>query len=61
VLKVQLFITEWKRKTFKVEYEAFTNNILCLTAFEVRGLFQITEDKIKAGEVAPLRAIIDPE
>ena len=61
VLKVELFITEWKRKTFKVEYEAFTNNILCLTAFEVRGLFQITEDKIRAGEVAPLRAIIDPQ
>ena len=60
VLQVNLFITEWRRKTFKVEYEAYVNDVLCLTAFEVRGLFQIVEDKIKAGEVSPLKAVIDP-
>lgn len=60
VLQVNLFITEWRRKTFKVEYEAYVNDVLCLTAYEVRGLFQIVEDKIKAGEVSPLKAIIDP-
>ena len=60
VLRVNLFITEWRRKTFKVEYEAYVNDVLCLTAYEVRGLFQIVEDKIKAGEVSPLKAVIDP-
>jgi 4-hydroxybenzoyl-CoA thioesterase len=60
VLQVNLFITEWRRKTFKVEYEAYVNNVLCLTAYEVRGLFQVVEDKIKAGEVSPLKAVIDP-
>jgi len=60
VLQVNLFITEWRRKTFKVEYEAYVNDVLCLTAYEVRGLFQIVEDKIKAGEVSPLKAVIDP-
>ena len=60
VLQVNLFITEWRRKTFKVEYEAYVNDVLCLTAYEVRGLFQIIEDKIKAGEVSPLKAVIDP-
>ena len=60
VLQVNLFITDWRRKTFKVEYEAYVNDVLCLTAYEVRGLFQIVEDKIKAGEVSPLKAVIDP-
>ena len=60
VLQVNLFITEWRRKTFKVEYEAYVNDVLCLTAYEVRGLFQIVKDKIKAGEVSPLKAVIDP-
>lgn len=60
VLQVNLFITEWRRKTFKLEYEAYVNDVLCLTAYEVRGLFQIVEDKIKAGEVSPLKAVIDP-
>jgi len=60
VLQVNLFITEWRRKTFKVEYEAYVNDVLCLTAYEVRGLFQVVEDKIKAGEVSPLKAVIDP-
>ena len=60
VLQVNLFITEWRRKTFKVEYEAYVNDVLCLTAYEVRGLFQIVEDEIKAGEVSPLKAVIDP-
>ena len=60
VLQVNLFITEWRRKTFKVEYEAYVNDVLCLTAYEVRGLFQIVEDRIKAGEVSPLRAVVDP-
>jgi 4-hydroxybenzoyl-CoA thioesterase len=60
VLQVNLFITEWRRKTFKVEYEAYVNDVLCLTAHEVRGLFQIVEDKIKAGEVSALKAVIDP-
>ena len=60
ILQVNLFITEWRRKTFKVEYEAYVNDVLCLTAYEVRGLFQIVEDKIKAGEVSPLKAVIDP-
>jgi len=60
VLQVNLFITEWRRKTFKVEYEAYVNDVLCLTAYEVRGLFKIVEDKIKAGEVSPLKAVIDP-
>jgi len=60
VLQVNLFITEWRRKTFKVEYEAYVNDVLCLTAYEVRGLFQVVEDKIKAGEVSPLKTVIDP-
>jgi len=60
VLQVNLFITDWRRKSFKVEYEAYVNDVLCLTAYEVRGLFQIVEDKIKAGEVSPLKAVIDP-
>jgi 4-hydroxybenzoyl-CoA thioesterase len=60
VLQVNLFITEWRRKTFKVEYEAYVNEVLCLTAYEVRGLFQVVEDKIKAGEVSPLKSVIDP-
>ena len=60
VLQVNLFITEWRRKTFKVEYEAYVNDVLCLTAYEVRGLFQVVEDKIKAGEVSPLKTVFDP-
>ena len=60
VLQVNLFITEWRRKTFKVEYEAYVNDVLCVTAYEVRGLFQIVEDRIKAGEVSPLKAVIEP-
>ena len=59
-LRIELFTAEWKNKTFRLEYRAFIEKTLCLTAFEVRGLFQLFNGQVKAAEVNPLKQIIDP-
>ena len=60
VLDIQLSITKWTQKTFRIEYKGYVDETLCLTAFEVRGLFKITDDKFKAKEITSLKDIIDP-
>ncbi|MDA0237341.1 MAG: acyl-CoA thioesterase [Proteobacteria bacterium] len=60
VLRVDLRICDWRPKTFRVEYVAYVSDTLCLTAFEVRGLFQHIDNKIRAIQVLPLKTIIDP-
>ena len=59
-LRVDLQICDWRSKTFRVEYKAYVAETLCLTAFEVRGLFQSIDNKIKAAQVSLLKTIIDP-
>lgn len=59
-LRVDLQIRDWRSKTFHVEYKAYVAETLCLTAFEVRGLFQSIDNKIKAAQVSLLKTIIDP-
>lgn len=59
-LRVDLRVCDWKPKTFRVEYHAYVAETLCFTGFEVRGLFQLIDNKIKAAQVLPLKTIIDP-
>lgn len=59
-LRIEMSTAEWSNKTFRVEYQAFIDSTLCLTAFEVRGLFQYLNGQLKAAEVKPVKKIIDP-
>lgn len=59
-LRIELYTTDWRNKTFKLEYRAFIEKTLCLTAFEVRGLFQSFNGQVKAAEISALKKLIDP-
>ena len=59
-LRIELYTTDWRNKTFKLEYRAFIEETLCLTAFEVRGLFQLFNGQVKAAEISALKKLIDP-
>jgi hypothetical protein len=60
ILEVEMQLSDWRRKTFRVEYQAFVKGTLCLTAFEVRGLFRVIKNKIRAGDISPLKDFIAP-
>ena len=60
ILEVEMQLSDWGRKTFKVEYQAFVRGTLCLTAFEVRGLFQVIKNKMRAADISSLKDFIAP-
>jgi acyl-CoA thioesterase FadM len=60
ILEVEMQLSDWGRKTFKIEYQAFVRGTLCLTAFEVRGLFQVIKNKMRAADISSLKDFIAP-
>jgi len=58
-LSMQLSITEWKERTFKITYKGFIGERLCVEGFELRGVFILQDGKLKTGPVEPLRNLIE--
>lgn len=52
-------IVEWNARTFKLAYEGRIGERLVVQGFELRGVFIREGGRLRAGEVAPLRAILE--
>lgn len=52
-------IVEWRGRTFRLAYEGRIGERLVVEGFELRGIFIRDGDRLRAGDVAPLRAILE--
>ncbi|MFN3549699.1 MAG: acyl-CoA thioesterase [Mesorhizobium sp.] len=52
-------LVEWNARTFKLAYEGRIGERLVVQGFELRGVFIRDGERLRAGEVAPLRAILE--
>ena len=59
-ITVTMRITGWGRKALSLAYEVRAGETVTATGTEVRGLFKQTEGRMIAGEMADLRALVDP-
>lgn len=59
VVEIALTGAEWGAKTLAVEYELRVGGAPAAAGREVRGVFIETEDGMRAGDMAPLRALLE--
>ncbi len=59
VLSLTLSIEDWGRKTLHLSYEGRVGEHVTVAGSEVRGLFRRSGDGIVAGEMEPLRKLVD--
>ena len=52
-------IVEWNARTFRLAYRGLIGGRLVVEGFELRGVFLRDGERLRAGEVAPLRAILE--
>jgi 4-hydroxybenzoyl-CoA thioesterase len=52
-------IVEWNAKTFRLAYRGVIGERLVVEGFELRGVFVREGGRLRAGAVAPLRAILE--
>ena len=52
-------IVEWNARTFRLAYEGRIGERLVVEGFELRGVFIRDGERLRAGEVAPLRSILE--
>jgi len=52
-------IVEWRARTFRIAYEGRVGERLVVEGHELRGVFMRDGERLRAGDVAPLRAILE--
>ncbi|RST80047.1 acyl-CoA thioesterase [Aquibium carbonis] len=52
-------IVEWNARTFRLAYKGMIGERLVVEGFELRGVFIREGERLRGGEVAPLRAILE--
>lgn len=52
-------IVEWRTRSFRIAYEGRIGERLVVEGFEVRGVFIRDGERLRAGDVAPLRTILE--
>lgn len=54
------FINEikWSRRSFRIEYTAYSGNLLVLEGHETRGVFVVSDGRMRAGETTALEALL---
>lgn len=55
ILRLSLTGIDWEPKVFRLQYQAHVGERLVLTGAETRGMFVRTDNRMKAGDMAPLR------
>jgi len=58
-LRIAIAGIDWKRRSFDIAYEARCGERLVFTAAETRGVFVMREGRMRAGEVAGLKARLE--
>ena len=59
-MSLVLSIEKWSGKTLTLEYEGKVGDRVVVSGSEIRGLFIQKDGRMRAGEMAPLRALLDP-
>ncbi|MVA99260.1 acyl-CoA thioesterase [Nitratireductor sp. CAU 1489] len=59
VLDMALHIEAWNRKTLRLGYRGTVGGRLVVEGFEVRAVFVHADGRMRAGETAPLRALLE--
>lgn len=58
LMDLQMTLLEWGRKTLKLGYRGVIDGRTVVEGFELRGMFIQHEGRMRAGDMAPLRAIL---
>ncbi|MBL3702813.1 acyl-CoA thioesterase [Sulfitobacter sp. BDSS02] len=59
-MSLVLSIEKWSDKTLTLGYEGKVGDRVVVSGSEIRGLFIQKDGRMRAGEMAPLRALLDP-
>lgn len=60
-MRLDMTIADWGGKTLRLEYTGFVRERPVVEGHELRGLFVEREGRMRAGDMAPLRAILEAE
>lgn len=55
-MALEMTLAEWGRKTLRLTYRGLVQDRCVVEGFEVRGLFLRADGRLRAGDMAPVRA-----
>ncbi len=59
-MALEMTLAEWGAKTLRLRYRGLIEGRVVVEGFELRGLFVEREGRLRAGDMAPVRAILNP-
>ena len=59
LMQLEMSIAEWGGKVLRLRYEGRVGARTVVTGTELRGLFVMRDGRLRAGEMAPLRELLD--
>ncbi|MCB1340052.1 MAG: acyl-CoA thioesterase [Pseudooceanicola sp.] len=59
LMRLQMTLAEWGSKTLRLEYAGLVGGRAVVEGHELRGLFVLRDGRMRAGDMAPLRAILE--
>lgn len=60
-LSIEMRIVEWARKTVTIAYRGVVEEHVAFEGTETRGFFEMRDGRMRAGEIAPLKALLERE
>lgn len=61
LMSLRMTIGDWGAKTLNLKYEGIIGDRTVVLGSELRGMFLMQDGKLRGGEMAPLRAILEPD
>lgn len=58
-MRLDMTIADWGSKTLRLDYAGFVGDRPVVEGHELRGLFVMRDGRMRAGDLAPLRAILE--
>lgn len=59
LMRLDLNLAEWGGKTLRLTYSGFVGDRTVVEGYELRGLFLERDGRMRAGDIAPLRALLE--
>ena len=58
-MRLEMTLADWGSKTLRLGYTGFVGDRAVVEGHEIRGMFVERDGRMRAGEMAPLRAILE--